>query len=42
MVDNQILDFTFDPALANIQFIRIVTTHGPSWVSWKEIEVLGK
>ena len=41
-VDNQILDFTFDPALADIQFIRIITTLSPSWVSWKEIEVLGK
>ncbi len=41
-VDNQVLEFIPDFPMANVQMIRIVTTQSPSWVSWKEIEVLGK
>ncbi len=41
-VDNQVLEFIPDFPIANVQMIRIVTTQSPSWVSWKEIEVLGK
>jgi hypothetical protein len=41
-VDNQILEFIPDSPLEGIQFIRIVTTQSPSWVSWKEIEIMGK
>jgi hypothetical protein len=26
--------------LPNVQFVRIVTTHSPSWVSWREIEII--
>lgn len=40
--DNQILEFTFPEPLPEIQAIRIVTVQSPSWVSWKEVEVLGK
>jgi F5/8 type C domain/Cellulase (glycosyl hydrolase family 5) len=40
--DNQILEFKPDTPLTGIQFVRIVTTQSPSWVSWKEIEVFGK
>jgi F5/8 type C domain/Cellulase (glycosyl hydrolase family 5) len=40
--DNQTLEFNLDSPLQDIQYIRIVTTQSPSWVSWKEIEVLGK
>jgi F5/8 type C domain-containing protein len=40
--DNQILEFKPDPPLTGIQYIRIVTVASPSWVAWKEIEVIGK
>lgn len=40
--DNQILKFEPNPPLTGIQFIRIVTTQSPSWVAWKEIEVIGQ
>jgi hypothetical protein len=40
--EDQMLAFTFDVPLTNIQFIRIVTTQSPSWVAWKEVEILGK
>ncbi len=40
--DNQILEFKPDAPLIGIQYLRIVTTQSPSWVAWKEIEVLGK
>jgi hypothetical protein len=39
--DNQILTFEPNPPLTDAQFIRIVTTQSPSWVAWKEIEVIG-
>lgn len=41
-VDNQTLEYTFGAPLTDIQYIRILTTQSPSWVSWKEIEVFGK
>jgi len=40
--DNQTLEFNFDTPLKDIQYIRVVTTQSPSWVSWKEIEVFGQ
>lgn len=39
--DNQVLEFTPTIPLSNIQFVKIVTTESPSWVAWKEIEILG-
>jgi hypothetical protein len=39
--DNQILDFNPTPPLTGIRFVRVVTTQSPSWVAWKEIEVIG-
>jgi predicted amidohydrolase YtcJ len=39
--DNQVLEFTPNPPLSGIQFIKIVTTKSPSWVAWREIEVFG-
>lgn len=39
--DNQVLEFTPTLPLSNIQFVKIVTTESPSWVAWKEIEILG-
>jgi hypothetical protein len=40
--DGQILEFTPGSPLEGIQVIRIVTTSSPSWVAWREIEVMGK
>lgn len=39
--DNQVLEFKPPTALAGMQYVRIVTTQSPSWVAWKEIEVIG-
>jgi hypothetical protein len=39
--DNQVLDFTPTIPLSNIQFVKIVTLESPSWVAWKDIEILG-
>lgn len=39
--DNQVLVFTFGPPLTGIRFVEIRTTRSPSWVAWKEIEILG-
>ena len=39
-VDGQVLEFTPDSPLENIQFIRVITRASPSWVGWQEIEVL--
>lgn len=39
--DNQWLDFTPDTPLENVQYVRIETVASPSWVAWKEIQVLG-
>ncbi|MBU2601341.1 MAG: amidohydrolase family protein [Actinobacteria bacterium] len=34
----------FDPAtpLADIRYVKIITTVSPSWVAWREIEVMGR
>jgi hypothetical protein len=39
-VDGQVLEFTPDSSLENVQFIRVITRKSPSWVGWQEIEVL--
>lgn len=39
--DNQVLEFSPTIPLSNVQFVKIVTTESPSWVAWKEIEILG-
>ena len=38
--DYDVLNFMPDTPLTNIRYVRIVTTESPSWVSWREIEVL--
>lgn len=38
--DFDILDYIPTASLTNIRFVRVVTTESPSWVSWREIEVL--
>ncbi len=40
--ENQILTFIPDESLQGVQRVRIVTLQSPSWVSWKEIEVIGE
>lgn len=40
--DSTWLEFTPTSALTGIQYLRIETTRSPSWVAWKEIEVLGE
>jgi hypothetical protein len=39
-VDGQVLEFKPDKPVENIRFIRVVTKKSPSWIGWKEIEVL--
>ena len=38
--DFDVLNFAPPTALQNIRYVRIDTTESPSWVSWREIEVL--
>jgi hypothetical protein len=38
--DYDVLNFVPAVPLNGIRFVRIVTTESPSWVSWREIEVL--
>lgn len=38
--DGQVLEFTPEVPLENIRYIRVVTSMSPSWIGWKEIEVL--
>ncbi len=38
--DFDVLNYVPTASLVNIRFVRIVTTESPSWVSWREIEVL--
>jgi hypothetical protein len=38
--DFDVLNFVPTTPLKNIRFVRIDTTESPSWVTWREIEVL--
>ncbi|HSB66295.1 MAG TPA: discoidin domain-containing protein [Anaerolineales bacterium] len=38
--DYDVLEFTPATPLKNIRYIRVVTIESPSWVSWREIEVI--
>ncbi len=40
MYDYDVLTYQPERALQNIRYVRIVTVESPSWVSWREIEVL--
>ncbi len=40
--DQQVLEFKPASPIAGIRYIRVLTTQSPSWVAWREIEVLGK
>jgi len=37
--DSETLEFKPPTPLSNIHYIKIITTQGPSWVAWREIEV---
>jgi hypothetical protein len=39
-IDGQTLVFEPAEPLQNIRFIRVETVLGPSWVAWREIEVI--
>jgi hypothetical protein len=38
--DGQVLSFTPSQPIAAVQFIRVETTQSPSWVAWREIQVI--
>jgi hypothetical protein len=38
--DFDVLNFVPATPLKNIRYLKVVTTESPSWVSWREIEVL--
>lgn len=40
MYDFDVLSYSPPAPLRNIRYVRVVTTTSPSWVSWREIEVL--
>jgi hypothetical protein len=40
--DGAFLEFSPAEPLTDVQFVRIVTTESPSWVSWRDIEVIGR
>ncbi len=40
-VDPQTLIFRPPASIAGIRYIRVVTKQSPSWVAWREIEVIG-
>lgn len=38
--DNQVLEYVPPRALIGIRYIKVETVESPSWVSWKEIEII--
>lgn len=38
--DNLPITYTLPDVLAGVRYVRIETTYSPSWVSWREIQVL--
>jgi predicted amidohydrolase YtcJ len=39
--DSDVLEFTPPVPLNGIRYVKIETTQSPSWVAWREIEILG-
>jgi hypothetical protein len=39
--EGEVLEVSFDPALTSVVAVRVTTLSSPSWVSWREIRVLG-
>ncbi len=40
--DPDVLEFTPTTSLTNVQIVKVITTQSPSWVAWREIDVIGK
>lgn len=40
--DPGVLEFIPSTPLKNVRFIKIITTQSPSWVAWREIEVISE
>ena len=38
--DGDVLEYTLPAPMAGVQFVRIQTIQSPSWVSWREVEVI--
>ena len=38
--DLQALEFNPETPLTNIRYVKVITRESPSWISWREIEVL--
>ncbi len=38
--DLQVLEFSPADPVENVRFVRVVTTQSPSWVAWREIEII--
>ena len=38
-INGQILNFTYNPILTNVRFIRLTTITSPSWVAWQKLIV---
>jgi hypothetical protein len=39
--DGDVLDAAFEPALTDVVGLRVTTLSSPSWVSWREVRVVG-
>lgn len=39
--DGDLLEYVPDVPLPGIRYVKILTTESPSWVAWREIEILG-
>jgi plastocyanin len=39
-VDNQVLEYSPPSPWTNIRYVQVATTASPSWVSWKEVELI--
>lgn len=40
--DDQTLEFNLLFPMADVQYIKVLTRESPSWVAWKEIEIIGE
>ena len=38
--DGDVLEFAPPSPLLDVQFVQVITRQSPSWVAWREIEVL--
>jgi hypothetical protein len=38
--DGAVLTFTPTQVLTDVQFVRVETAQSPSWVAWREVEVI--